>query len=158
MEAFTDIESLLPHRKPFLFVDSIDSYDDKGCVCHRTFTDEDFFFKGHFPEYPVVPGVILIETMAQGGGAALSLQKKFEDGSLFFLATVNNVKFKHQVRPGLTGWAQVNGFRGPTDELWKMEKRVELDVWYAENWNFMLDIKIMFLTVFNAIRGEQNAL
>ena len=65
---------------------------------------------------------------------------------------------KHQVRPGLTGWAQVNGFRGPTDELWKMEKRVELDVWYAENWNFMLDIKIMLLTVFNAMRGEQNAL
>ena len=100
MEKFTDIESLLPHRKPFLFVDSIDSYDDNGCVCHRKFTEEDFFFKGHFPKYPVVPGVILIETMAQGGGAALSLQKKFEEGSLFFLATVNNVKFKHQVRPG----------------------------------------------------------
>ena len=47
-----------------------------------------------------MPGVILIETMAQGGGAALSLQKKFEEGSLFFLATVNNVKFEHQVRPG----------------------------------------------------------
>ena len=49
-----------------------------------------------------MPGVILIETMAQGGGAALSLQKKFDEGSLFFLATVNNVKFKHQVRPGDT--------------------------------------------------------
>ena len=100
--AFTEIETLLPHRKPFLFVDSIDSYDDNGCVCTRKFTEEDFFFKGHFPEYPVVPGVILIETMAQGGGAALSLQKKFKEGSLFFLATVNNVKFKHQVRPGDT--------------------------------------------------------
>lgn len=102
MEAFKDIESLLPHRKPFLFVDSIDSYDEKGCVCTRKFTDEDFFFKGHFPQYPVVPGVILIETMAQAGGAALSLQKVFDEGSLFFLGTVNNVKFKHQVRPGDT--------------------------------------------------------
>ncbi len=99
---FTDIESLLPHRKPFLFVDTIESCDENGCVCTRKFTEEDFFFKGHFPEYPVVPGVILIETMAQGGGAALSLQKKFDEGSLFFLATVNNVKFKHQVRPGDT--------------------------------------------------------
>ncbi|MDE6773920.1 MAG: beta-hydroxyacyl-ACP dehydratase, partial [Treponemataceae bacterium] len=61
-EAFTDIESLLPHRKPFLFVDSIDRYDDTGCVCHRTFTDEEFFFKGHFPAYPGGPGGILIET------------------------------------------------------------------------------------------------
>ena len=99
---FTTVEALLPHRKPFLFVDSIDSFDDNGAVCTRKFTDDDFFFKGHFPEYPVVPGVILIETMAQGGGAALSLQGKFDEGSLFFLATVNNVKFKHQVRPGDT--------------------------------------------------------
>ena len=62
------------------------------------------------------------------------------------------------VRPGITGWAQVRGFRGQTEELWQMEKRVEYDVWYAENWNFMLDIKIMFLTVVNAISGEQNAM
>ena len=111
MEKCTDIESLLPHRKPFLFVDSIDSYDDNGCVCHRKFTDEDFFFKGHFPEYPVVPGVILIETMAQGGGAALSYQKKFAEGSLFFLATVDKVKFRHQVRPGDTVRMEVKNLR-----------------------------------------------
>ena len=102
MTPFTDVESLLPHRKPFLFVDSIESYDEAGCVCTRMFTDEDFFFTGHVPGDPVVPGVILLETMAQGGGAALSLQKKFDEGSLFFLATVNNVKFKRQVRPGDT--------------------------------------------------------
>ena len=71
---------------------------------------------------------------------------------------IDKYMLRHTIKPGITGWAQVNGFRGPTDELWKMEKRVELDVWYAENWNFMLDVKIMFLTVFNAIRGEQNAL
>lgn len=108
---FKDIESLLPHRSPFLFVDTIESYDENGCVCTRKFTEEDFFFKGHFPEYPVVPGVILIETMAQGGGAALSLQKKFKEGSLFFLATVNNVKFKHQVRPGDTVRMEVTNKR-----------------------------------------------
>ncbi len=71
---------------------------------------------------------------------------------------IDKYMLRHTIKPGITGWAQVNGFRGPTDELWKMEKRVEFDVWYAENWNFMLDIKIMFLTVFNAIRGEKNAL
>ncbi|MBR6193180.1 MAG: 3-hydroxyacyl-ACP dehydratase FabZ [Treponema sp.] len=111
MMVTNDIESLLPHRKPFLFVDSIDSFDDEGCVCTRKFTDEDFFFKGHFPEYPVVPGVILIETMAQGGGAALSYQKLFAEGSLFFLATVNNVKFRHQVRPGDTVRMEIKNVR-----------------------------------------------
>ncbi len=71
---------------------------------------------------------------------------------------IDKYMLRHTIKPGITGWAQVNGYRGPTDELWLMEKRVELDVWYAENWNFMLDIKIMFLTIFNAIRGEKNAL
>lgn len=111
MAVTTDIQALLPHRKPFLFVDSIESFDDEGCVCTRKFTEEDFFFTGHFPEYPVVPGVILIETMAQGGGAALSYQKKFAEGSLFFLATVDKVKFRHQVRPGDTVRMEVKNLR-----------------------------------------------
>ncbi len=111
MAVTTDIQALLPHRKPFLFVDSIESFDDEGCICTRKFTEEDFFFAGHFPEYPVVPGVILIETMAQGGGAALSYQKKFAEGSLFFLATVDKVKFRHQVRPGDTVRMEVKNLR-----------------------------------------------
>ena len=64
---------------------------------------------------------------------------------------------RHDVRPGITGWAQVNGYRGQTDHLWQMEKRVEHDVWYAENWNLFLDMKIMFLTVWNVFKGEKNA-
>ncbi|HAH60914.1 MAG TPA: beta-hydroxyacyl-ACP dehydratase [Treponema sp.] len=111
MSVTTDIESLLPHRKPFLFVDEIVSCDEQGSVSTRMFTDEDFFFKGHFPQYPVVPGVILIETMAQAGGAALSYQKKFKEGSLFFLGTVDKVKFRHQVRPGDTVRMEITNLR-----------------------------------------------
>lgn len=111
MSVTTDIESLLPHRKPFLFVDEIVSCDEQGSVSTRRFTDEDFFFKGHFPQYPVVPGVILIETMAQAGGAALSYQKKFKEGSLFFLGTVDKVKFRHQVRPGDTVRMEITNLR-----------------------------------------------
>ncbi|MBC6720474.1 3-hydroxyacyl-ACP dehydratase FabZ [Treponema socranskii] len=106
-----DIASLLPHRKPFLFVDEILSCDENGSVSTRKFTDDDFFFKGHFPQYPVVPGVILVETMAQAGGAALSFQKKFQESSLFFLATVDKVKFRNQVRPGDTVRMEITNLR-----------------------------------------------
>lgn len=111
MSVTKDIESLLPHRKPFLFVDEIISCDEEGSVSIHTFTEEEFFFKGHFPEYPVVPGVILVETMAQAGGAALSFQKKFEEGSLFFLGTVDKVKFRNQVRPGDTARMEIKNLR-----------------------------------------------
>ena len=100
MALTTDIKSLLPHREPFLFVDAIISADDKGCVCEHTFTENEFFFKGHFPEYPVVPGVILCETMAQAGGAALRYSGVVSDDSLFFFATLDKGKFRNQVRPG----------------------------------------------------------
>lgn len=70
---------------------------------------------------------------------------------------VDQYMVRHLVKPGITGWAQVNGYRGPTDELWKMEKRVEYDVWYIEHWTFLLDLKIMARTVLNAIHGEENA-
>ncbi len=93
------IEKLLPHRDPFLFVDTIDENTETRIVCRHVFSANEFFFKGHFPEYPVVPGVILVETMAQAGGAALAKRGVFADGSLFFLATVDKVKFRKQVRP-----------------------------------------------------------
>lgn len=70
---------------------------------------------------------------------------------------IDKYMMRHTIKPGITGWAQVNGYRGQTKELWQMQKRVEYDVWYAENWNLALDLKIIFLTVFNAIRGEKNA-
>ena len=74
-----------------------------------------------------------------------------------YSALIDKYMLRHVIKPGITGWAQVNGYRGQTDELWKMEKRVEYDVWYAENWNFMLDLKIILLTVWNVIKGEKNA-
>ena len=99
MSVTKDIKSLIPHRKPFLFVDEILSCDAEGSVSEHIFTEDEFFFEGHFPEYPVVPGVILVETMAQAGGAALSYQKRLQKASLL-LATVDKVKFRRQVRPG----------------------------------------------------------
>lgn len=70
---------------------------------------------------------------------------------------IDKYMVRHSVKPGITGWAQVSGYRGGTKELWQMEKRVEYDVWYIRNWNLFLDLKIIFLTMFNSIRGESNA-
>lgn len=70
---------------------------------------------------------------------------------------VDKYMMRHMVKPGITGWAQVNGYRGATRELWQMEKRVQYDVWYIEHWSFLLDLKIMLRTVYNALRGEKNA-
>ncbi len=70
---------------------------------------------------------------------------------------IDKYMLRHTIKPGITGWAQVRGYRGQTDQLWQMEKRVECDVWYAENWNFLLDLKIIFLTVVNVFRGDKNA-
>ena len=70
---------------------------------------------------------------------------------------IENYKVRHFCKPGITGWAQVNGFRGETEESELMEKRVEYDIWYIENWTFWLDIKIIFKTVFNMFKGEVKA-
>ncbi|HOV63970.1 MAG TPA: 3-hydroxyacyl-ACP dehydratase FabZ [Spirochaetia bacterium] len=92
------IEELLPHRKPFLFVDRLEVVNEHTIIAYKRFTEDEFFFAGHFPGYPVVPGVILVETMAQAGGAGVNELGLLENG-LFFLASVDGVKFRKQVRP-----------------------------------------------------------
>ena len=71
---------------------------------------------------------------------------------------IGNYMVRHLIKPGITGWAQVNGCRGETKELYQMEERVRKDIWYLENWSFWLDIRIMWLTVRNMImHNEKNA-
>jgi 3-hydroxyacyl-[acyl-carrier-protein] dehydratase len=99
-DSMSEIEKLLPHRKPFLFIDAVLEAGEERIVAEHTFGADEFFFAGHFPEYPVVPGVILVETMAQAGGAGLRKTGALSGGALFFLGTVDKVKFRRQVRPG----------------------------------------------------------
>ncbi len=74
-----------------------------------------------------------------------------------YSAIIEKYMVRHFVKPGLTGWAQINGYRGETRELWQMEKRVEYDIWYIENWNILLDLKIIFLTFVLLLKGDENA-
>lgn len=71
---------------------------------------------------------------------------------------IDTYMVRHLIKPGITGWAQVNGYRGETKELWQMKMRVQYDVWYIENWDFFFDLKIIYLTVLNAIKGEKKRL
>lgn len=105
-----EIQDLLPHRAPFLFVDRIERSDDSGIVGYRTFPADEPFFAGHFPDYPVVPGVILVETLAQCGGAGVRQRGVLGD-RLFFLASIGSVKFRRQVRPGETVRLDVENLR-----------------------------------------------
>ncbi|MGI4942732.1 MAG: undecaprenyl-phosphate glucose phosphotransferase [Janthinobacterium lividum] len=73
-----------------------------------------------------------------------------------YAALINGYLGRHRVQPGITGWAQVNGFRGETDTLEKMQRRVEHDLAYIDGWSLMLDIRILFMTVFSS-SSQQNA-
>ena len=70
---------------------------------------------------------------------------------------IDKYMMRHFVKPGITGWSQVTGFRGETKELSQMEGRVQGDIWYIEHWSFWLDIYIMYKTVANVIQGDKEA-
>lgn len=92
---------LLPHRDPFLFVDTLVSADDEGAIGEYTFTAEkNDFFKGHFPNFPVVPGVILLEAMSQVAGAAVVARNVIGDQVAFAVAAFEGAKFREPFRPG----------------------------------------------------------
>ena len=64
---------------------------------------------------------------------------------------------RHFLKPGITGWAQIHGYRGEIKNMGDINNRVEYDLWYLENWSTWLDTRIIFLTVFNMVKGEKNA-
>lgn len=74
-----------------------------------------------------------------------------------YSALIEKYMVRHWVKPGITGWAQVTGARGETEELWQMEERVKKDIWYIEHWSVWLDLRIIFKTVWNVIAGDKQA-
>lgn len=70
---------------------------------------------------------------------------------------IDKYMVRHLIKPGITGYAQIRGCRGATEELWKMERRVDYDVWYIEHWSFFLDMKIIVRTVADVLKGDENA-
>ena len=95
----TEIMEALPHRYPFLLVDRVIDIADDEITAIKNVTINEEFFQGHFPQYPVMPGVLIMEALAQAAGV-LELSKPENKGKLVFYAGMDNVKYKKQVTPG----------------------------------------------------------
>lgn len=93
------IKEALPHRYPFLLVDRVIDIAEDEIVAIKNVTINEPFFQGHFPQYPVMPGVLIMEALAQTAGV-LELSKEENKGKLVFYAGMDKVKFKKQVIPG----------------------------------------------------------
>jgi 3-hydroxyacyl-[acyl-carrier-protein] dehydratase len=96
------IQSAIPHREPFLLVDEIVEQSDVRIVCRKRFTGDEFWFRGHYPEFPLTPGVLLVEAAMQAGAILLAQLVKIASGGVPVATRINNVKFKTIVRPGDT--------------------------------------------------------
>ncbi len=101
------IQSAIPHRPPFLLVDEIVSQDEQQIVCRKTFAQDEWFYAGHYPSFPITPGVLLCEAAMQAGAILLSqyVQEATDptsSGKVPVATRMNEVRFKHMVRPGET--------------------------------------------------------
>ena len=125
---YQDIIGMLPHRYPFLFVDTITELElGKRVVGVKNVTSNEPFFQGHFPGNPIMPGVLIVEAMAQVGGVLASLTKSDseEEGkpSMFFFVSMDKVKFRKSVIPGDQLIIEVETLRTGS-RFWKMAGKV----------------------------------
>jgi 3-hydroxyacyl-[acyl-carrier-protein] dehydratase len=96
------IKSAIPHREPFLLIDEIVEQGDCKIVCRKTFTGEEFWYAGHYPEFPITPGVILCEASMQAGAVLLSKIVGDMQARVPVATRANNVQFREMVLPGST--------------------------------------------------------
>ena len=96
------IRKLLPHRYPFLLVDRVVEFEkDKRVLAYKNITQNEPFFTGHFPDRPIMPGVLIIEALAQAGGVLTQLSLgRDAQSKLFYMVKVDNARFNRQVVPG----------------------------------------------------------
>lgn len=100
MLGIKEIEKIIPHRHPFLLIDCIEDFKPgEFAVGYKCVTFREDFFKGHFPNQPVMPGVLIVEALAQVGAVAILSKKEFKGKTAFF-GGINKFRFKKMVKPG----------------------------------------------------------
>jgi 3-hydroxyacyl-[acyl-carrier-protein] dehydratase len=122
-----DIERILPHRYPFLLVDCVDEIDDDHIAARKLVTRNEPHFEGHFPGHPVMPGVLIIEAMAQTA-AVLVVQTlgREAEGKLVYFMSVDNARFRRPVVPGDTLRVHVTKQRNRLS-VWKFVGKAHVD-------------------------------
>lgn len=121
------IQAVLPHRYPFLLVDRVDSLSDDRIVARKMVTQGEPFFQGHFPGHPVMPGVLIVEALAQAGALLAAPQVNFDPTrqAIYFLS-IDKVKFRKPVVPGDALMLEVVPLR-KGGSIWKMRGEAKVD-------------------------------
>lgn len=123
-----DIKKIIPHRYPFLLIDRIeDLVVNQSCVAYKNVSMNEWFFQGHFPNYPIMPGVLIIESMAQAAGV-LSFSTLVDEGvcesgssDFVYFTSIENAKFKRPVVPGDTIRINVSIDQRRGNKFWKFK-------------------------------------
>jgi len=100
MLGIEEIMKILPHRYPFLLVDRIIEMEEKRVVAIKNVTINEPFFQGHFPGHPIMPGVLIVEAMAQAGGVLLMGTVDDPESKVVYFMSIDNIKFRKPVKPG----------------------------------------------------------
>ena len=135
------IMDILPHRSPFLLIDTVEELEPGvKCVAKKNVTMNEPHFMGHFPENPVMPGVLIIEALAQTGAVAILCQDEWKGKTAYF-AGINNAKFKQKVVPGdtLELTTEIIKVKGPIG-VGKAVARVNGKVWLTRSSIWLVDV------------------
>ena len=133
------------------------SRDRKRAVLHATKNDERVTVIGAFLRKSSIDELPQFFNVLQGDMSIVGPRPHMRSLSLEYQKEIDNYMDRHAVKPGITGLAQISGYRGEVKKKADIKNRVKLDIFYIENWSLLLDIKIILQTLVNIVRGEDKA-